>query len=184
MEEGFGQIIVANLLVGLMYVLLAMCFAELTSTVTFVGGSFGYCRCSLGPFWGYLVGASEAFENILVVIVTVFNIATAFTVGFGTDRMYEPLWMAITYIIMFGIHLRGGALLWYSIMAAGVISMILVLIYCAGTMASVNLDKYVYQQDLFKKSPYHFMQAMFYCAWFYMGMEIVPQTCKRIINVG
>lgn len=174
---------VANLLVGLMYLLLSMCLAELTSTVTFVGGSFGYCRCSLGPFWGYLVGATEAFENFLVVIVTVFNIATACTVGFGTDHRYEPLWMAITYLIMCGVHLRGGALLWHSIMGSGVITMILVLIYCGGTMEHINMQKYAYAQGLFKRSPFHFMQGMFYCAWFYIGVEIVPQTCKRIIDV-
>jgi ethanolamine permease len=184
LEEGIGQIMIANLLVGLMYLLLSMCLAELTSTVTFVGGSFGYCRCSLGPFWGYLVGASEAFENFLVTIALVFNVSTACTAGFGTDRAYEPLWMAITYLIMCGIHLRGGALLWHSIMGTGAITVILILIYCGGTMEHINMEKYAYGQGLFKRSPFHFMQGMFYSAWFYIGVEIVPQTCKRIINVN
>ena len=55
-EYGLIQLLFANLIVGLLYVLLSVCLGELTSIVAFPGGSFGYCRCAFGPFFGYLVG--------------------------------------------------------------------------------------------------------------------------------
>lgn len=183
--EGLGEMLLSNLLVGLMYVLLAMCFAELTSIVAFAGGSFGYCRAALGPFWGFMVGASEMFENFLYVVVTVMAIGSACTVVFGVDRMYEPIWYLISYGIITGVHLRGGLLFWHGVIVSGITTMILVFIYCAGGMKHVDIYKWgMPDGTLFKKSPYHFTEAVFFPTWFYIGLEIVPQTCERVKDVN
>ena len=79
---------------GCMYLLLAMCFAELSSIVAFAGGSFGYCRAALGPFWGFMVGASEMLQNFMYVVATVMVFAHTCTMLFAVTRMLEPLWMA------------------------------------------------------------------------------------------
>lgn len=185
-NQGFGEILIANVFIGSMYMLLSMCFAELTSTVAFAGGSFGYCRCTLGPFVGYLVGATEVLENFLYVIVTVLAISTACTEGFGTDPNLEPLWIALVYLFMFVVHLRGGSFLWNFIMSCGFVTVLLVLIFCAGSMKVLDMPKYAVNErtPIFRDSPNHFMQAMYFSTWFYIGVEIVPQTCERVKNVN
>lgn len=169
-----------------MYILLSMCFAELTSIVAFAGGSFGYCRASLGPFWGFMVGASEMLENFLYVIVTVMTIGAAFTEIFAIDRMYEPLWFLLIYGIITGVHLRGGSLLWYTVIVCGLATSLLIIIFCCSLMRTVDVEKYgMPNGKLFQsQSPHHFMEAMFFPTWFYIGIEILPQTCERVKDVS
>eukprot|EP01040_Poterioochromonas_malhamensis_P016107 gene16107-18196_t len=168
-----------------MYLLLSMCYAELTSVVAFAGGSFGYCRAALGPFWGFLVGASEMLENFLYVVVTVMTIGSACTEVFGTSRQWEPVWYLLTYGLLVGVHLRGGELLWYTVMVCGSATVLSVSLFCAGEMEHVNVTKWAaVDGKLFSGTPQHFMEALFFPTWFYIGVEIMPQLCERVKDVN
>eukprot|EP01033_Poteriospumella_lacustris_P023346 gene23346-biopygen8088 len=183
--EGLGELLLSNILVGTMYLLLSMCYAELTSVVAFAGGSFGYCRAALGPFWGFLVGASEMLENFLYVVVTVTTIGSACTEVFGTSRQWEPVWYLVTYGLLVGVHLRGGELLWYTVMVCGSATVLSVSLFCAGEMKFVNVTKWgVVDGKVFNGTPRHFMQALIFLTWFYIGVEIMPQLCERVKDVN
>eukprot|EP01033_Poteriospumella_lacustris_P016793 gene16793-biopygen7552 len=117
-----------------------MCFAELSSIVAFAGGSFGYCRAALGPFWGFMVGASEMLQNFMYVIATVMVFAHTCTMLFASTRLLEPLWMALAYAMIFGVHLRGGMLFWYTVMVSGGVTVLLIVMFCCGAMKTINVE--------------------------------------------
>lgn len=168
-----------------MYLLLSMCYAELTSVVAFAGGSFGYCRAALGPFWGFLVGASEMLENFLYVVVTVMTIGSACTEVFGTSRQWEPVWYLLTYGLLVGVHLRGGELLWYTVMLCGIVTVALILLFCVSETLTIDVSKYGLQNGrLFNDGATGFMEAIYFPSTFYIGLEILPQTCDRVKNVS
>ena len=168
-----------------MYLLLSFCFAELVSIVPFAGGSFGYCRASLGPFWGFMVGASEVLENVLKVVVTVILIGAAISAVFETKKAMEPFWHAISYTVIYGVHLRGGALLWYTVIMSGFCTMVLILMFCVGNMKEMDIELWGrIQQSSFEGEGKDFLGTLYYPIWIYIGLEIVPQTCERVKNVS
>lgn len=182
---GLGYMILTNVVIGLMYVLLTLCFAELTSIVAFPGGSFGYCRASLGPFWGFMVGVTEMFDNFIVVMISALSVGSACTELFGTSRDIEPVWYLIFYLILYGVHLRGGILLWYFIITCGIFVMVLIAIYCFGLVSAIDVNKYCMPNgDSFIGGSRGFMESLVFPVWFYLGVELVPQTCDRVKNVS
>lgn len=140
--EGLKKLFLGHALVGLMYVLLAVCFAELTSVVPFVGGSFGFCRAALGPFWGFMVGASEVLENIMKVVVCVFLISLASTSVFETKESLQLLWIFLCYLSLLAIHLRGGPVFWAAVIILGLISIGTVLMFCIGNTKDIDVKLY------------------------------------------
>lgn len=185
---GLGYMILTNAVIGLMYVLLTLCFAELTSIVAFPGGSFGYCRASLGPFWGFMVGVTEMFDNFIVVMISALSVGSACTELFGTSRDIEPVWYLIFYLILYGVHLRGGILLWYFIITCGIFVTVLIAIYCCGLVSAIDVSKYCMPNgdtgDSFIGGSRGFMESLVFPVWFYLGVELVPQTCDRVKNVS
>ena len=183
--QGLKKLLLAHALIGTMYLLLSFCFAELVSIVPFAGGSFGYCRASLGPFWGFMVGASEVLENVLKVVVTVILIGAAITAVFETKKKMEPFWHAIAYTVIYGVHLRGGALLWYTVIMCGFCTMVLILMFCVGNMKDMDIELWGrIQQSSFEGEGKDFLGTLYYPIWIYIGLEIVPQTCERVKNVS
>lgn len=183
--EGLKKLLLSHALIGFMYFMLACCVAELTSIVPFAGGSFGFCRVALGPFWGFMVGASEVLENIMKVVVCVFLIAISVTAVFETDPNLEPVWELVCYVLLYGIHLRGGALLWYSVIGLGLITVGTVLMFCIGNTKDIDIEMYGrIQASTFEGRGKEFIETFSLPIWVYIGLEIVPQTCERVKNVS
>lgn len=183
--EGLKKLLLSHALIGFMYFMLACCIAELTSIVPFAGGSFGFCRVALGPFWGFMVGASEVLENIMKVVVCVFLISISVTAVFETDPNLEPVWELVCYVLLYGIHLRGGALLWYSVIGLGLITVGTVLMFCIGNTKDIDIEMYGrIQASTFEGRGKEFIESFSLPIWVYIGLEIVPQTCERVKNVS
>lgn len=167
-----------------MYVLLAVCFAELTSVVPFAGGSFGFCRAALGPFWGFMVGASEVLENIMKVVVCVFLIALSSSSIFETKESLQLVWIFLCYLSLFAIHLRGGAVFWAAVIILGLISIGTVLMFCIGNTKDIDVKLYgQIENSSFEGRGDEFLGSLYLLIWVYIGLEIVPQTCERVKNV-
>jgi amino acid transporter len=183
--EGFKKLLLGHALVGLMYVLLAICFAELTSVVPFAGGSFGFCRAALGPFWGFMVGASEVLENIMKVVVCVYLMAMACNTIFETEARFTPFWILMWYTLLFGIHLRGGSFFWNTIIIMGLISIGTVLMFCIGNTKDIDVELYgQIDNSTFTGEGEPFLESLILPIWVYIGLEIVPQTCERVKDVS
>eukprot|EP00981_Chlorochromonas_danica_P002285 scaffold440_cov277-Ochromonas_danica.AAC.19 len=71
--------------------MLTFCFSELVSMVPFSGGCYGYSRCALGPFLGYLAGMVEAAKYILFSAFSIYFLGEVFRDAFGFDTKYDVL---------------------------------------------------------------------------------------------
>ena len=101
LENGFGGYAIGQFLMGLAYICLVLCFAEMTSAMPlrgllltscnfvlvyftylftyYVGGSFAIARVCLGFYGGYIIGAIEFLECILMTALSANYVANAFT---------------------------------------------------------------------------------------------------------
>ncbi len=61
-KGGWGGLLVATFLMGLMYLTMVLALAELATVVPTAGGGYGFARRAFGPFGGYATGTAILIE--------------------------------------------------------------------------------------------------------------------------
>jgi ethanolamine permease len=117
------------MIVVALYICVVLCVAEITSIVAFAGGGYGFVRCSLSPFLGFLVGSSEWITYNFFTICSILPIAEALTHAFQTDRAWEPFYLFASYVAVVAWHTRGGRYFWYTMCICGAMSLALILVF-------------------------------------------------------
>jgi amino acid transporter len=175
------------LLVGTGYLCLILCLAEMTSMMPFAGGSFGYVRCTLGPVTGYLVGCCEAAEYILYVASAVVEIGRLLTVITQLSPSFEPLYWISFYAISLAIQMKGGRIFWSFNRIIVIITVLLILIYCLGSLPHVNFSRYAVSSEDHNpglSEPRRMFEEIFHffplVSWFYVGVESMTLSCDDI----
>src|SRR6266852_1131984 len=74
---GFGGLLIATLVIIVMYLCLCFSLAEMSAAMPFAGGGYGFARCALGPFGGYLAGLAQNIEFILTAAAVVVSVGEA-----------------------------------------------------------------------------------------------------------
>eukprot|EP01031_Cornospumella_fuschlensis_P039988 gene39988-48712_t len=131
LEQGYTQTVIGMLIMALGYFCLVFCIAEMTSILTFAGGSYGFTRAVLGPVTGFFVGVCESLEYILYVAAAVVSCellcGDLFKYHNGTVK---PLYYLLLYAITVPVHLYGGKIFWVYSTVAGIVTLAVVIIYC------------------------------------------------------
>ncbi len=65
-EGGWGGLLIAFLLMGLMYVCMVFGLAELSSTLPTAGAGYGFARRALGPLGGFATGMAILIEYTML----------------------------------------------------------------------------------------------------------------------
>eukprot|EP00981_Chlorochromonas_danica_P014619 scaffold8452_cov185-Ochromonas_danica.AAC.1 len=90
------------MLYTLAFVALTYSFVELVSIVSFSGGCYGYSRCALGPFMGYVAGMFETAKYILYATFNINRLGQIFFNVYGFDEKFEILiWLA--FVVAFNL---------------------------------------------------------------------------------
>ena len=61
---GFGGLLFAGILIGLMYVCLCYCLAEMSPALPHTGAAYSFARSAMGPWGGYVTGLAENIEYV------------------------------------------------------------------------------------------------------------------------
>lgn len=198
------------ILVGLGYLCLTFCLAEMTSMMpfagtvmaysqitfstilihdVFVGGSFGYVRCTLGPVVGYLVGCCESAEYILYVATAVAEVGRLTTIITQLSPSFEPLYWMAFYIISLAIQCKGGRIFWRFNAVVAIVTTLLIVIHCLAALPQVDFSRYAIDEKRdyagFGSSA-SFLDTMYYfplVCWFYVGVEAMTLSCDDIPQV-
>ncbi len=126
---GFGGLLIATLVVSVMYICLCYSLAEMSSAMPFAGGGYGFARCALGPWGGYVVGMAQSIEFSLsaaVVVVSVGDAANSVIEYTYGSELPEPLvwagaYLVFTVINVYGIELTCRIALLLTVFALGVL---------------------------------------------------------------
>ena len=186
-EIGVWSYFLEFMIISIGYFLLISCLAEMTSIVAFASGAYGYVRCSLGPFYGYMVACCEVMENSFVSITCVYALNYGIKVAADMPTYGEPLVMLLCYVLLFLFQCRGGWYFWTAMCVFAVASAVLIALYCISILASpepghANLvDE---PQDKFVRGGAGFMADLYRPIWLYIGAETVTISGKNIANVS
>lgn len=184
---GFWGFMIATSVIATGYTCLIVSMAELSSIIAFSGGSYGYVRCSISPFLGYIVGICELIQNNFYVICCVLSVGEAMTIGTGLPKRFEPLWFLLSYVFVLMFHVRGGRCFWAPMSIIAAMTIALMVLYCLGNMTA-HTDSF-YSQSLhnvpaFRGDSKTFFIALHTPAWFFVGMETVVMNGAKIANVS
>ncbi len=173
---GSAEYLISLGLCTLGYICLTLCIAEMAGIIAFSGGSFGYARCTLSPFIGYLVGMCDLLQTVLFSATMVYSVSRSLTVATTGDfeSPYQPLWWVALYVIIILIALPGGRWFWNSIAAFTVLSIILMLMYCLGTLQYTDYSYWATKEfSAFAGSSHDFMNNMIVPTICYVGVDMI-----------
>lgn len=184
-ETGFYGTIVGVVFISVLHILLALCIAEMTSVIPFAGGSFGYIRCTLGPFWGYLVGSSELIQNFFFGCALVRELGRDAANAFNaTGEDARPKAFVVFYLALLFAHCIGGSFYWRSVNLFGLLAVTVITMYIIESFRDYDLSHYgFYQVDGFGADHVIFLRKLHYLIPPFMGLQILPLTSERVIDV-
>jgi ethanolamine permease len=104
---GFGGLFWAAVIIGIMYVCLCFCLAEMSPALPHTGGAYSFARSAMGPWGGFVTGLAENIEYVVTPAVIVFFIGSYLSSIFGTPAAFQPAWWAVMYVLFVGLNLVG-----------------------------------------------------------------------------
>jgi amino acid transporter len=172
------------MIVGVGYLMIGLCMAEMVSILTFDGGYYGYARVTLGPLGGYLVGCSGLIESIFYFGAYPLKIGQFARVVFDFDDKYYPLVWFIIYVFLVLVHACLGKHFWKSISFYAICCILLFIIYLFGSMPHLDLEKYAYRTPAFNKDPEVFFDSFQLCVVFFLGFDMLTLTSSEVKDVS
>ncbi|OQR97524.1 Amino Acid-Polyamine-Organocation (APC) Family [Achlya hypogyna] len=174
----------AIFIVGLAYVCLVLSMAEMTSTLPFAGGAYGLSRCCLGYFSGFVIGCCEALEYIAYVSTSVLMLGEMLQIVLPaiTDALLPVAWLVI-YVVAVVIHIYGGCFFWLFNRFVALLSTVLLLAYCLGSLPTVSFTSNAGGSDnMFVGGFSSFFTTMPLAAWFFVGVEVLNTVSNLVQN--
>lgn len=188
---GFWEYFTAAVIISAGYLSLSLCIAEMVSVIAFPGGFYGYVRCGIGPFLGFLVGCSGLIETVFYLAVTVLKLSQACVAALSLSDSYQPVFWFLAYVLILGFHIRGGKLFWTFMKTCTVISAIIILIYLFGSIPFLDFNRYVYPNThlpnadkTFNVDGRTFLNTLRLPGWFFVGIDMITLSCEEVKNVS
>ena len=104
---GFGGFLIAAVVIGIMYLCLCYCLAEMSPALPHTGAAYSFARSAMGPWGGYLTGVAENIEYVITPAVIVFFIGSYMSGIFPSTAEYQWVWWIVGYVIFLGLNLLG-----------------------------------------------------------------------------
>ncbi len=167
---GIWEGLISTLISMAGYFLLDMSLSELVGIVPFAGGSFGFVRCSLGPFLGFMAASAEMCMYMFYTIRTVQKMAQMVTFVTLLDKELEPVWALIAYCLVLVFHLRGGGWFWNTMLGCTIFTILLLAVFLVSSWTITDFDQYAHSSHGFDGNGSTFLENLYYSMWFYQGM--------------
>jgi ethanolamine permease len=96
---GWGGLAIAGVIIGIMYIGLCYCLAEMSPALPHTGAAYSFARSAMGPWGGYVTGLAENIEYVVTPAVITFFVGAYMGGIFGTPDAFQPVWWIIFYAL-------------------------------------------------------------------------------------
>eukprot|EP01039_Chlorochromonas_danica_P004623 gene4622-biopygen2312 len=176
----FGVVVMLYILA---FTALTYSFVELVSIVPFSGGCYGYSRCALGPFMGYVAGMFETAKYILYATFNIYRLGHIFTIACGLDENHQILiWM--TFVVCFNlVHYFKTKMLWWIIGLLGSCIFLIQAIFIFGATSKGSVSNI--EGSSWHSKPSEFVDAFPYAVYTLSaldaGGDMVPKALLGVL---
>jgi amino acid transporter len=149
----------------------------MNSAFPFSGGSYGFVRAIIGPFWGYFAGCCESIRSVFYLTASVMVFGEILSSVFHLSRDYEPVFWIIFYLTAFSINYFQKSLFWNVSVILGVICLLLLFLYVFASIPEMNFQRYSSSID-YERDGGSFIQGVLsnfvFVSWMFVGVESLP----------
>lgn len=173
------------------YFVLLLCLSELVGIVPFSGGNFGFVRCALGPFWGYLAACMEFLYYSMYNARSLLKVSLLVQQAGDFNPDIQPVWALITLAVVVLVNIRGGLTFWSLMMFATLFTLAILMIFFVGAYSHVDFKAYAlgyhyteekYHNDGFVGNGQRYLSYIIRIAVFYLGLDILPLCSLRVVD--
>ena len=142
-QGGWGGLLIAFLLMGLMYVCMTLGLAEMSSTLPTAGAGYGFARRALGPLGGFTTGMAILIEYAMAP-AAISTFIAGYVQALGILPEGVPAWTIylVAYLVFVGIHIWGvgeALRLMFVITAIAVVALLAFVFGMIGHIDTANL---------------------------------------------
>ena len=139
---GWGGMLVAAGLIGLMYLGLTFSIAEMSPALPHTGAAYSFARSSMGPWGGFVTGLFENVEYVLTPAVVCTFISAYFAAITGIDTAWSPLlWIAV-YAIFLSLNIFGVALSYRVTLAVTLVSLAGLVFFWVSAVPHIDFSRW------------------------------------------
>jgi hypothetical protein len=156
--------------------------SEMSSTLPFLGGIYGFVRAFVGPYSGYIASRFEIILNICYVSTATLEVGSFFTYAGVSSEEVEPAWWCLMYGFAMTMSLIGCSPYWMWNKVMGCTVLALIVMYILGSFASVDYNAYAHGHEEFNGS--HFMSAFPFTSPLFLGIQYLPLISVKCSDVS
>lgn len=189
-EAGWGGMLIATIIIGLMYLLMIWSIAEMSATMPHTGGAYSFGRSAMGPWGGFVTGLAETIEYVITtaVVGTFAGLyADAITGDLFGFTMPLWLWVVAFYVVFVGLNSAGAAASFKFAVVIAVVSLAVLGFFFVGAIFSGafswdNLWNIAPEGDNSRFLPFGVggvLAALPFAIWFFLGIEELPLAAEE-----
>lgn len=182
---GWGGMLIASILMGLMYLTLVLSLAEMSAAIPTAGGGYSFARRVLGPVGGYATGLAVLLEYAIAPAAIVIFIGQYTNALFGWDG---PTVYAAFYLVFISIHLIGAGEALKIMMGITALAVVAILATAIGLIPHFELtnlfdvaaNPHVEGATAFlPHGTYGVWAALPFAMWLFLAVEGVPLAAEE-----
>ncbi|MCS3493245.1 ethanolamine permease [Arthrobacter sp. JUb119] len=187
---GWGGLLIAFVLMGIMYTCMVFGLAEMSSTLPTAGAGYGFARRAMGPLGGFATGMAVLIEYAVApAAIATFIGGYIEALGlFGMTNSW-PVYL-VTYIVFIGIHMWGvgeALKLMFGITAIAIVALIVTVFGLIPHFEPSNLFDIVPDGSAGSSAFMPFgisgtLAALVFGIWFFLAVEGVPLAAEESQN--
>jgi ethanolamine permease len=139
---GFGGFLIAAIVIGIMYLCLCYCLAEMSPALPHTGAAYSFARSAMGPWGGYLTGVAENIEYVITPAVIVFFIGSYMSGIFPSTAEYQWVWWIVGYVIFLGLNLLGVELSFKVSVVVTLLALAVLIIYWISAIPHFDFNRW------------------------------------------
>ncbi len=184
---GWGGLLIAFVLMGIMYTCMVFGLAEMSSTLPTAGAGYGFARRAMGPLGGFATGMAVLIEYAVApAAIATFIGGYIEALGlFGMTNSW-PVYL-VTYIVFIGIHMWGvgeALKLMFGITAIAIVALVVTVFGLIPHFEPSNLFDIVPDGSAGSSAFMPFgisgtLAALVFGIWFFLAVEGVPLAAEE-----
>lgn len=187
---GWGGLLIAFVLMGIMYSCLVFGMAEMSSAMPVAGAGYGFARRALGRLGGFATGLAILIEyTIAPAAIVIFIGGYVESLGILGITAGWPVYLAC-FMVFIGIHLIGVGEALKALAVITGVAVIALTAFVAGMVPHFNLDNLfdipasdAAGASIFLPNGYGGLMATFvFAIWFFIAVEGVPLAAEEAEN--
>ncbi len=186
-QGGWGGLLIATVLMGVMYTCMVFGLAEMSSTLPTTGAGYGFARRALGPTGGYATGVAVLIEYAVApAAISVF--IGGYIQALNLFGITDGWWIYLVFYAFFvGVHLWGvGEALKLMLAITGVAAVALLATviglipkFDASNLTNIDPDGSLMSSSFLPLGITGALAAFVYGIWFFLAVEGVPLAAEE-----